>query len=287
MDHERNKVRWDVIVEPTQPWWRLDLRELWHYRDLLKLMIRRDLLAIYKQTLLGPLWQVLQPVLTSIMFAVVFGLMARMSLPGIPPMLFYMAAVVPWIFFSNVIQRTSQTLLWNATLMSRVYFPRLLAPMATTASTMVSFLVQLLAFIGIALVYRWSGRYAWSPGLGMLWVLPLIALMSLLAFSIGILVAALTTKFRDLTFLLTFGIQLLMYMSPVIFPLSMVQEGSTLRRVIELNPMTAVLEGFRSLLLGTAMDWSTLAYPSLFTAIVLGLGLAIFQRVQRSFSDVI
>jgi len=287
MDHERNKVRWDVIVEPTQPWWRLDLRELWHYRDLLKLMIRRDLLAIYKQTLLGPLWQVLQPVLTSIMFAVVFGLMARMSLPGIPPMLFYMAAVVPWIFFSNVIQRTSQTLLWNATLMSRVYFPRLLAPMATTASTMVSFLVQLLAFIGIALVYRWSGRYAWSPGLGMLWVLPLIALMSLLAFSIGILVAALTTKFRDLTFLLTFGIQLLMYMSPVIFPLSMVQEGSTLRRVIELNPMTAVLEGFRSLLLGTAMDWSTLAYPCFFTAIVLGLGLAIFQRVQRSFSDVI
>ena len=287
MERELHKGEWDVVIGPSVPWWRPDLKELWHFRDLLVLFIRRDLLAVYKQTVLGPLWQVVQPVLTSVMFAVIFGLMARMSLPGIPPLLFYMAAVVPWTFFSNVIHRTSQTLIWNATLMSRVYFPRLLSPMATTLSTMVSFIIQMLAFLVIAGGYRLTGSYGWAPGPEVLLVLPLTVLMSVLAFSIGILVAALTTKYRDLTFLLTFGIQLLMFMSPVIFPLSMVEEGGLLRTVIELNPMTAVLEGFRAALLGTPMDVNGLFYTTGVTVVLLSLGLVMFQRVQRSFADVI
>ena len=287
MEDEARKVQWDVVIGPTRPWWQLDLRELWHFRDLLVLFVKRDLLAIYKQTVLWPLWQVLQPLLTSLMFAVVFGFMARMSQEGLPPMLFYLAAVVPWSFFANVISRTSQTLVWNATLMSRVYFPRLLAPMATTISTMVSFFIQLVVFFLLALGYRLGGAYAWEP-LEHLVLLPvLITLMTLLAFSAGILMAALTTKFRDLSFLLAFGIQLLMFISPVIFPLSMVEPGSRLRTIIEINPMTPVLEGFRAALLGTAMDWTSLNYTAIVTLILLVVGLAIFQRVQRSFADVV
>jgi lipopolysaccharide transport system permease protein len=287
MERQGHGQQWDVVIGPSTPWWRPDLKELWHFRDLLVLLVRRDLLAVYKQTVLGPLWQVVQPVLTSLMFAVIFGLMARLSPAGVPPLLFYMAAVVPWTFFANIIHRTSQTLIWNSTLMSRVYFPRLLAPMATTLSTMVSFIIQLLAFLLIAFGHRLVGSYAWAPGPEFLMVLPLTALMTLLAFGAGILIAALTTKYRDLTFLLTFGIQLLMFMSPVIFPLSLVDDGTLLRTVIELNPMTAVLEGFRSAMLGTPMEWSSLAYTAGITMLVLLAGLALFQRVQRSFADVI
>lgn len=287
MDPDQKDGPWDVVIRPHAKWWRPDVKELWQFRDLLVLFVRRDLLAVYKQTILGPLWQVVQPVLTSVMFAVIFGLMARMSPEGTPPLLFYMAAVVPWTFFANIIQRTSQTLIWNATLMSRVYFPRLLAPMATTLSTMVSFLIQLVSFVVIAMGYQLFGTYNWQPGTTLLMLFPLIGIMTVLAFSVGILVAALTTKYRDLTFLLTFGIQLLMFMSPVIFPLAMVEEGTTLRTVIELNPMSAVLEGFRAALLGTPMDWGSLAYSSIFTVISLVLGLAMFQRIQRSFADVV
>ncbi|HRH70941.1 MAG TPA: ABC transporter permease [Flavobacteriales bacterium] len=274
-------------MQPHQPWWRVDFGELFHFRDLLWLLVRRDLLAVYKQTVLGPLWQVLQPLLTSLMFAVIFGLMARMSVQGIPPMLFYLAAVVPWTFFANIINRTSQTLVWNAALMSKVYFPRLVAPIATTLSTMVSFFIQLASFLLIALIYRLSGAYAWTMDATVLMLPVLIILMTVLAFGIGILVAALTTKFRDLGFLLTFGIQLLMYMSPVIFPLSMVPPGSKLRWVIEFNPMTSIIEGFRSVLLGLPMDWGLLLYTTAFAMVSLMAGLAVFQRVQRSFADVI
>lgn len=287
MEHSGDKERWDVIIEPTRGWWRIDLRELWHYRDLLLLMVRRDLLSVYKQTILGPLWQVLQPVLTSVMFAITFGLIARLSIPGIPHMLFYMAAVIPWIFFSNIVLRTSQTLIWNASLMSRVYFPRLLAPIATSLGTMVSFAVQLASFVVIALGYRWSGVYHWELNSSLVLLPLVIALMTLLAFGLGILIAALTTKFRDLTFLLTFGIQLLMYMSPVIFPMSILEEGSLLHTVIRANPMTPVLEAFRSMFLGTRMDWNGLIYTTCFTAVSLVAGLVVFQRVQRSFADVI
>lgn len=287
MSNERRDMPWDVIVEPSRPWWKLDFGELWHFRDLLFLLVRRDLLAVYKQTVLGPLWQVLQPLLTSLMFAVIFGLMARMSQEGIPPMLFYLSAVVPWTFFANIINRTSQTLVWNATLMSKVYFPRLVAPIATTLSTLVSFLIQLASFLVIAIIYKVTGSYDWSPGPGILLVLPLTVLMMVLAFGVGILVAALTTKFRDLGFLLTFGIQLLMYMSPVIFPLSMVPAGSKLRWVLLLNPMTAIIEGFRAALLGTPLDTALLGYTIVFAGVIVMVGLAFFQRVQRSFADVI
>ncbi len=278
---------WDVVVSPDRPWWRIDVRELWQYRDLLLLLVRRDLLAVYKQTLLGPAWQILQPLLTSIMFAVVFGIMARMSLPGIPPLLFYMSAVVPWGFFNGVVTRTSQTLVWNAALMTKVYFPRLVAPLATTLSTGFNFLVQVAAFLLFAVFYAATGRFAWGIGAEAVLLPVLVLLLVLLAFGIGLLVAALSTRYRDLSFLIGFAMQLLMYISPVIFPLSRVEEGSALRLLLELNPITPLIEGFRAAFFGLPMEWGSLAYTAGVAAVVLAIGLMLFQRVERSFADVV
>lgn len=278
---------WDVVIEPHRAWWRIDLRELWHYRDLLVLLTRRDLLAVYKQSLLGSSWQVVQPLLTAIMFAVIFGLMARLSTPGIPPLLFYMAAVVPWTFFANVVNRTSNAFITNAALMTKVFYPRLISPLSTTLSTAVNFVVQLGAFFVLALGYRHFGGYVWTLDANALMLPVLVLVLTIMAMGLGIIVAALTTKFRDLTFLVTFGVHLLMFMSPVIFPLSMVPQGSRMRSVIELNPMSAVIEGFRAALVGTPMDWSTLLYPAFFALVVLVVGIMLFQRIERSFADLI
>lgn len=287
MDHERHKEEWDVVIGPTQPWWRLDLGEVWNFRDLLVLLVRRDLLAVYKQTILGPLWQVLQPLLTALVLAVIFGMMARIAPTGHPPVLFYLAGVIPWTFFANVIQRTSQTLVWNAALMSKVYFPRMVAPIATTLSTLVGFLLQLATFFLIALLYRLVGGYGWGLGTNALLLPVLTGVMAVLAFGLGILVASLTVRFRDLGFLLGFGIQLLMFASPVIFPLSIVPQGSIQRQVIELNPMTGLIEGFRAVLIGTPMDWGLLPYSAGFALVTLLVGAAVFQRAQRSFADLV
>ncbi len=282
-----DKDQWDVVIDPSRAWWLVDLREIWRYRDLLVLLVRRDLLAVYKQTILGPAWQVVQPLLTSLTFAVIFGFLARMSEAGIPPLLFYMSGVVPWLFFANVTNRTAQTLVFNAQLMTKVYYPRLISPIATTLSSSVSFLVQLGAFALFALYYHLSGLHAWTLGkeLAMLPVLVLV-LMSI-GFGAGLIVASITTKFRDFGLLLGFGIQLLMYLSPVIFPLSRVPEGGVLRRFLELNPMTPVIEGFRAVLVGSAMDWSTLVYGASCGMVLVVVGILVFQRAERSFADFI
>jgi len=278
---------WEVVVTPDQPWWNLDLREIWRYRDLLFLLVRRDLLAVYKQTVLGPIWQLVQPLLTSLMFAFVFGVMGRMAVEGIPPTLFYMAAVVPWIFFANVLNKTSTTLVANAGLMTKVYFPRLIAPLATTVSTAVSSMIQLALFFCIALGYRLFGGYAWSLDASILMLPVLLVILVGLGFGLGVIVSAMTTRFRDLTFLVGFGVQLLMYMSPVIFPLDRVEPGSKLRMVLEMNPMTPLIEGFRAVLIGTYMEWSTLLYSLGWMVGVILIGLAMFRRVERTYVDVV
>ena len=278
---------WDVVIRPDRPWWKVDVREIWSYRDLLVLLVKRDLLAVYKQTLLGPAWQVLQPLLTSIMFAVIFGIMARMSPKGFPPLLFYMSGVVPWGFFAGVITRTSQTLVSNSGLMTKVYFPRLVAPISTVLSTGFNFLVQLASFFVFAGFYAATGKFQWNIGWEACMVPVLILLMVVLSFGIGIMVAALTIRYRDFTFLIGFVVQLLMYASPVIFPLSMAVEGSKTRAVLELNPMTPVIEGFRAALFGSGMDWSLLGRTAIAAVVALVIGLIMFQRVERSFADIV
>ncbi len=276
-----------MVIRPALPWWRLNLGELWHYRDLLRELATRDLTAMYKQTILGPVWVVVQPMLTSVMFAVVFGLIAKMSVPGIPGLLFYMAAVVPWSFFAGVINKTAATLLANAPLMTKVYFPRLIPPLSSMLSTGFTFVVQLGLFFVFALFYRFSGAYAWAPNATLILLPVLILLVMLLSLGTGLIVAALTTRYKDLNFLIQFAVQLLMYASPVIFPLSRVEPGSKARLFLEANPMTPLIEGFRAALLGTEMAWGTLWYSFGFGSVVLLIGLAMFQRAQRSFADVV
>lgn len=278
---------WDVVIAPARPWWRLDLGEIWRYRDLLRELVVRDLTAVYKQTILGPLWVLVQPLLTSIMFAVVFGLIARMSVPGIPGLLFYMAAVVPWSFFAGVINKTAATLTANAPLMTKVYFPRLIPPLSSTCSAGFTFLVQLLFFFLFALTYRFSGSYQWAPGIALLWLPLLLLLQLMLAFGTGLIVAALTTRYKDLNFLISFAVQLLMYASPVIFPLSKLDPASRSFLVIAANPMSPIIEGFRGALLGTPANWAALWYSFACGAVLLLAGLALFQRAERSYADVV
>ena len=278
---------WDVTIKPQQAWWRPDLKEFWHYRDLLMLLVRRDLTAQYKQTILGPAWLVAQPLLTTITYTVMFGLVARLAPAGIPAMLFYLSGIVPWTCFSGVVNKTSRTFVTNSAVLTKVYFPRLIMPVSTTLSTLFSFLVQLgLLFLIIAIYALFMG-FQWSPS-PLLVMLPVVILvMSLLGLGAGILISAMTTKYRDLSFLVAFGVQLLMFASPVIFPMEIVAKNATMLAVLQLNPMTGVIVAFRTLLFGGVVDWGGLGYSAAFAVGLVLVGLALFQRVERSFADVV
>ena len=278
---------WDVTIKPQQAWWRPDLKEFWHYRDLLMLLVRRDLTAQYKQTILGPAWLVAQPLLTTITYTVMFGLVARLAPAGIPAMLFYLSGIVPWTCFSGVVNKTSRTFVTNSAVLTKVYFPRLIMPVSTTLSTLFSFLVQLgLLFLIIAIYALFMG-FQWSPS-PLLVMLPVVILvMSLLGLGAGILISAMTTKYRDLGFLVAFGVQLLMFASPVIFPMEIVAKNATMLAVLQLNPMTGVIVAFRTLLFGGVVDWGGLGYSAAFAVGLVLVGLALFQRVERSFADVV
>jgi lipopolysaccharide transport system permease protein len=284
---ETDAPAWDIVIRPQQAWWKLDLKEFWHYRDLLMLLVRRDLTSQYKQTILGPAWLVLQPLLTTITYTVMFGLVARLPTGGIPPMLFYLSGIVPWTYFSGVVNKTSRTLVSNASVLTKVYFPRLIMPVSTTLSTLFSFLVQLGLMFVIIGAYTIFGGFQWSPS-GNLVFLPLvIMIMSLLGLGSGILVSALTTKYRDLGFLVAFGVQLLMFASPVIFPMELVAKNPTHLHILQLNPMTPVINTMRTMFFGGTMDWAGLGYASGMAVVLILIGSAVFQRVERSFADVV
>lgn len=277
---------WDVVIGPHGPWWRIDLKELWHYRDLLVLLVKRDITAQYKQTLLGPLWHVVQPLTTTITFALIFGKAAGLAPAGVPSVLFYMSGIVTWNFFAGVVTRTSKTFTGNVQLMSKVYFPRLVVPMSMTASTLVGYGIQLATFLVFVAGYALSG-WDWSPGATLAAMPLLVLIMCLLGLGTGILVSAMTTKYRDLGFLVGFGVQLLMYASPVIFPLSRLQQYPWLLRIFELNPMTPVIEATRAIFFGGALPWGGLAYAIGAGLVISALGVLFFHRVERSFADIV
>lgn len=278
---------WDIVIRPRQPWWKPDLKEFWHYRDLLMLLVRRDLTAQYKQTVLGPAWLVLQPLLTTLTYTVMFGLVARLAPSGIPAMLFYLSGIVPWTYFSGVVNKTSRTFISNSAVLTKVYFPRLIMPVSTTLSTLFSFVVQLVLLAITIGVYVVFFDFHWTPDARII-LLPLVALiMSLLGLGAGILVSAMTTKYRDLGFLVAFGVQLLMFASPVIFPMEVVGKNPTLLHVLQLNPMTPVINAIRAMFFGGTLDWGGLGYASAAAMVLIMTGLAIFQRVERSFADVV
>ena len=276
---------WTTVIRPETPWWDLNLRELWRYRDLIALFVRRDLVAQYKQTVLGPLWFLIQPLFTTVVFTIVFGKIARIPTDGIPPFLFYLSGTVVWSYFSGCLTSTSNTFVANAGIFGKVYFPRLAAPLSQVISRMAQFLVQMAMFLGF-----WA--YYWATGQGLhpnLWVLALpllVVQMAMLALGVGILISSLTTKYRDLTYVMGFGVQLWMYATPVVYPLSQIPERYHL--LFNLNPMTAVVESFRYAFLGTSA--LAPAHLALSWSITLGLlvaGALLFNRIEKNFMDTV
>jgi len=276
---------WDLIIRPQRDWWDLHLDELWRYRDLVWLLVRRDFVAYYKQTILGPLWYIIQPVLTTVVFTVIFGNIAKLSTDGLPPFLFYMAGNTVWSYFSACLVSTSTTFTANAGIFGKVYFPRLSIPVSVVISNLISFAIRLAIFL-LFLVYFMLTGAGIHPNWWML-SLPLLALiMALMGLGLGIIISSLTTKYRDLQQLVSFGVTLLMYATPVIYPLSTLQGGW--RWVMMANPMTPIVEVFRLAFLGvSAIDPEWLLYSAAFTGIVFLAGALIFNHVENTFMDTV
>lgn len=285
--HPASTGPFTTVIGPRRPLLAIDLRELWHYRDLMLLFTRRDIVTVYAQTVLGPLWVVLQPLITTFTFALVFGKAAGLAPPDLPGPLFYMSGLVPWAFFSGQVTKTSRTLTGGAHVMTKVYFPRLVLPISMTLSNGFTFLVQFIALGVMIAAYAWSGDLTWSVGAHLLGLPVLVLIMGILGLGTGILISAATTKYRDLSFLVGFGVQLLMYASPVILPLSRLQKFPTLLRVFELNPMTAVIEAFRAMLFGGVVPWDGLVYSATVAVAMLLVGVMTFNKVERSFADIV
>lgn len=276
---------WTMVIRPQRAWWDLHLGDLWRYRDLIRLMIWRDFVAVYKQTILGPLWHVIQPILTTIVFTVIFGGIARLPTDGLPPFLFYMAGTTVWGYFYSCLLSTSNTFTSNAAIFGKVYFPRLSIPVSIVISNLISFGIRLGIFV-VFLVYFMLTTPTVHPNLWML-LLPVLSLiMAGLGLGVGIIISSLTTKYRDLQHLVGFSAQLLMYATPIIYPLSSVPEDW--RLLLLVNPLTPVVEMFRLGLLGTsAVEPVFLLYSLVFTIITLLIGVLAFNHVENTFMDTV
>ncbi len=286
MTENTTNQSWTLRIRPQEKLWQIHLGEIWRYRDLIGLFVRRNIVVEYKQTILGPLWYLIQPVLTVLMNMLVFGSIARMSTDGIPQILFYMAGNICWFYFSDCLKQSSDTFITNQHMFGKVYFPRLVVPIAAVISNLLRFLIQAGLFLVLFLVFYFRGAE-----ISVTWALALTPLLVLmiagLGLGFGILVSSLTTKYRDLAILFTFIVQLWMYATPIVYPLSMVPQG-TLRSLILANPMTPVIEAFRYATLGQGyFSWLALGYSFLFMALLLLVSVVIFNKVQRTFMDTV
>lgn len=278
------EAEWSTVIDAERAGWSLEFGELWRYRDLLYLLARRDVVTIYKQTILGPIWYVLQPLLTSLMFVVIFTRVAQIPTDGVPPVLFYMAGTILWTFFSESLKTTSDTYVKNAELFQKVYFPRAIVPAASVLAGAFKFGIQLLLFAAFCGYYAVAGGYTPELSPAVLAIVPLAACTALLGLGVGLVLSSLTYKYRDLTYFVQFAVQLAMYGTPVVYPLSAAPER--LRPYLELNPVTALVEGFRLVTLGTGtVTAASLAYSVGATVVLLLLGLLAFNRAARTFAD--
>lgn len=280
------KDNWTLIIRPQQKLWSVDFKEIWRYRDLIALFVKRNIVIQYKQTILGPLWYIIQPVLTVIMNMVVFGGIAGMSTDGVPQILFYLAGNVCWFYFSDCLNQTSKTFTDNQAMFGKVYFPRMVVPISTVLSNLLRFGIQIGLFVVLYLYYFCVGTTV-SPNWYLLLFPVFVLLLAGLGLGFGILVSSMTTKYRDLTILFTFIVQLWMYATPIVYPLSMVPEGK-LRMLILANPMTPVIEAFKYATLGQGyFSWEALGYSFAFMTVLLVVGIVVFNKVQRSFMDTV
>lgn len=277
---------WTLVIKPHTRWWDLHLQDVWHYRDLLWMFVLRDFVATYKQTILGPLWFFVQPLLTTIMFTVIFAGVAKIPTDGLPPLLFYLAGTTPWNYFAACLTSTSTTFVSNANLFGKVYFPRLVVPLSIAISSLIQFLVQFLLFLGFFSWYGLAGSDLRPNLLGIVFLTPvLLLLMGLLGLGFGIAISSMTTKYRDLARLVTFGIQLMMYATPVIYPMSAIPDKYKLW--IQINPMSSIIESFRAVFLGGEIPWPGLAISTIVTFFVLIFAVVLFNKVEKTFMDTV
>ena len=280
---------WDLIIKGHTSLFDIKFNDLWRYRDLLLLFVKRDFVSFYKQTILGPLWFFIQPIFTTLVFTFVFGNLAGISTDGLPQQLFYLAGITSWNYFSDCLTKTSTVFKDNASIFGKVYFPRLIMPLSIIVSNLVRFGVQLLLLLfmmGYFYFFPVEGTH-FTITYGLILFPILLLLMALLGLGIGLIITAITTKYKDLTFLVTFGVQLLMYGTTVIYPLSYAREKGY-GHIVELNPMTGIIEAFRFAFLGKGefTFWS-IGYSVLVTIVVLFLGILIFNKTEKNFVDTI
>ena len=276
---------WTEIIRPHGQIFDLKLKELWKYRDLIYLFVHRDFVAQYKQTILGPAWHFIQPLFTTIIFTVIFGKIAQLSTDGAPPFLFYMSGTVIWTYFSTVLTATSSTFTANTAIFGKIYFPRLVIPVANLFSKLIAFAIQFFFFLCFLGYFIWQGSDI-QPNIWVLATPLLLLMMAALGFGLGIIISAMTTRYRDLIVLVGFGVQLLMYASPIIYPLSTLPEEW--RFWAGLNPVAPIVELFRYAYLGTgSTDLTMLGMSFLMISGILFVGIIMFNKVERTFMDTI
>ena len=276
---------WTTIIKPKTGWFDINLKELIQYKDLIIMFVKRDFKTMYKQTILGPLWIIINPLMTTLMYTIVFGNIANIPTDGMPQIVFYMLGTTVWTYFSSCLTKTSSTFTANAAIFGKVYFPRLVTPISTVISGLINFGVQFLMFLGFMAYFMIKG----SPIEPNLWILitPLLLVqLAALALGFGIIISSMTTKYRDLAVLVGFGVQLWMYATPVVYPAS--QIGGKLKTLMMLNPVSPIVESFRYAFLGSgSIPWNYLGISVLTTLVVLFAGVVLFSRVEKTFMDTV
>jgi len=282
---EQKNEQWTSVVRPRSGWFDIDLPALLNYRDLIMLFVRRDFVAIYKQTILGPLWFLLQPLFSTFVFTVIFGKIASIPTDGLPQVIFYMAGIVTWNYFSTCFTRTSDTFTANAGIFGKVYFPRLAVPISIVITNLITFAIQFGLFL-IFVAYFYIKGSSINPNLWILLTPILLIQMAALGLGFGILVSSLTTKYRDLVFVVSFGVQLWMYATPIVYPMS--QIPVKWHPLYVLNPMVAVVEVFRYAFLGagTILPWHLMLSMGM-TIVILVIGIIMFSRIEKTFMDTV
>ena len=276
---------WSLVIKPQRNLLDLRLGELWQYRDLVMLFVRRDFVSVYKQTILGPLWYLIQPLLTTITFTVIFGGIANLPTDGLPQFLFYMSGTVIWTYFADCLTKTSNTFVSNASLFGKVYFPRMAVPVSILISNLITFAIQIAFFLAFMGFFALGGAVI-QPNLWILLSPVLVLMMAGLGLGFGIIISSLTTKYRDLRFLVQFGVSLLMYATPVIYPASSIPER--FQWIIKLNPMTPIVETFRYAFLGAgSVHPLDLLYSFGFMVVIVTVGAVMFNRVESTFMDTV
>jgi lipopolysaccharide transport system permease protein len=281
----QKEEHWDLTIRPQSHWYDLQIKEIFKYKDLLFLFVKRDFISIYKQTILGPLWFFIQPIITAITFTVIFGNLAKISTDGLPQILFYMCGITLWNYFADTLTKTADTFSSNVNIFGKVYFPRMIVPLSVVVSNLIKLGIQFLLFLCVWIYYLIQTDLI-HPNKMLVLIPFLIILIGFMALSFGVIISSLTTKYRDLKFLVTFGIQLMMYASPIVYPLSIVPEKY--KWIIVANPVTSIIEAFKYAFLGFGeFSWFYLGYSTLFTIVLFMIGLVIFHRVEKSFMDTV